>query len=88
MESIMVVFANGDTLKLNSGDSIIPVIVVRDADKIPFYSMSHSSTLAPHTCDGLIPSFIDAICDSDYFYVSSDDKTLYKKSTIVKIQIL
>lgn len=72
-----IFFANENHLTLHEGDLIIPI---KDGKPHPPISLETSYH------DGLIPSLLYALSQSDYFYVNDINEIVYKESSIVKIR--
>lgn len=87
MDKIIIHFSNKDTLVLKEGDRIIPIVKsVNNEDEI-FASTDCSVPLEMHIHNGLIPSFLNALCRCSFFYINSDQETVFGTNTIVKIEM-
>lgn len=89
MKKALITFANNEVLEILEDDLFIPVKAI-DADKTNkgVYSLCPSLKLTCHMDYGLVPSFLDVIHDTKYFYLHRKPDTLYFVNAIVKIEDL
>lgn len=85
MDSIKVYFSNNEELILSLSDVIIPIekYVIDNQTNL---SMAENRNLYYHTHNGLIPSFLEAICTCEFFYVNSSYSSAYNPHAIVKVE--
>ena len=77
-------FADGTSIVLNDGDSLIPIRLI-DVDGTPSASLTPSVELHWHHHDGLIPSILDVLLTSEYFKVVGKPDIVYGTKTVVYI---
>ena len=88
MEKMKIYFSDNSSVIVSHGDYITPIIWNNTPDREPFYSMDATIYLEFHIHNGLIPSFIEALHDCDYFYLNGNQDIAYAKSAIVKLEIM
>ncbi len=84
MAKAKIIFSNNEELEVTSEDRIIPVNLITDIEE-KSTSMGLSMELYDHVHDGLIPAITTALSLSEFFYLNSNDDTIYKSSAVVKI---
>lgn len=87
MDKIIIYFSNKDTLVLKECDRIVPIVKSVNAENEIFASMDCSVPLEVHIQNGLIPSLLNALYKCSFFYINSDQETVFGTNTIVKIEM-
>lgn len=85
MDKATIYFSNGETLTLQEGDSINPIVKSDSVEK--FASLSNRVMIDSHIHNGLIPSIMDALCYCNFFYINDNYNITYGTNSIVKIEI-
>lgn len=88
MEKMKIYFSDGSNIIVTHGDYITPIIWNNTSHKEPFYSITTNIYLELHIHNGLVPSFIEAIHDCDYFHINGNQYIAYAKSAIVKLEVI
>lgn len=51
-------------------------------------SIAQPCTLEEHPEDGLVPSFLEVLFNSEFFYDINEDRTYYSSKSVSKIEII
>lgn len=83
MPEIKVTFSDGSTIKFHEEQSFKSVIKFKEA-----MSLDKIYTLWNHLDEGLIPSFLELISNSQFFFDLENPEIYYASNSIVKIEAL
>lgn len=89
MEKITVYFSDGSKVDFHENQSLQTVKYLVDEKHVrqnKSASQSEIFTLWAHTHDGLIPSFLEVLANSEYFFDVKKPDIYYNSLAIVKIE--
>lgn len=85
MEKAKIYFSDGNSMTVNEGDLVVPIKrFVRD--EVVCTSCCEPFELWNHSGDGLIPSILDGLVDSLYFFLTTNKNTIYNTNSITRIE--
>lgn len=85
---VKIHFSDKSILELHEKDFLIPIVFHQPSENFSksFASMDVSVQLEEHINNGLIPSLMNVLCKSDFFYVNDNIEIVYGTHSIVRIE--
>ncbi|MHC5373606.1 hypothetical protein ACYSNU_07365 [Enterococcus sp. LJL120] len=89
MPEIKVYFADGTVETFHEEQSFMSIKSSLSSNEIPeklYPSQSGVYSLWNHTHDGLVPSLLELLANSDYFFDIENPQNYYNSNSIVRIE--
>lgn len=83
---LKVTFSDSSSKTFHEEQSFMAIVKTNNDDGINSNSHSKIFSLWNHHHDGLAPSFIDLLVNSEYFYDIENPSTIYSTSSVVKLE--
>lgn len=83
MPEIKITFSDGSTVVLHEEQTFHTWVKSRDS-----VSLSETYSLWAHHNDGLVPSFLELLMNSEFFFDMEKPEILYNSNSVVKIEVI
>ena len=86
LETATIYFSDGNSLKINEGQLFMSIkSIASDTENLNFASQSKVFEIWNHIHDGLIPSILEVLFNSEYFFEVDKPSIVYNSKSVTKI---
>ena len=87
METATIYFSDGKSLSVKEGQHFMSInSFPSDSDNLNFASQSKTFELWSHVHDGLIPSILEVLFNSEYFFNLDTPSIVYNSKSVTRIE--
>lgn len=87
MDTAIIYFSDGRSLKVKEGQIFMSINSFKDEkENLNYASQSKLFELWGHNSDGLVPSILELLFNSEYFFDVSISSTVYNSKSVTRIE--